>query len=83
MTSGVKVETTDTSAMRPGSAGSTTPVVQLYAEDAQLGDEYISLTFHESDSDSDDEEDEGSDEDDEEGENEGMEGEINHANVEI
>ncbi|PIL25108.1 hypothetical protein GSI_12997 [Ganoderma sinense ZZ0214-1] len=42
---------------------------QVTAEDAQLGDEFISLTFHESESEEDDsEEDEEEDEDDEDGE---------------
>ncbi|KAI0084479.1 hypothetical protein BDY19DRAFT_898470, partial [Irpex rosettiformis] len=39
--------------------------VRLYAEDAQLGDEFISLTFHESESEDDEDED---DEDEEQGE---------------
>ena len=32
--------------------------VPMYAEDAQLGDEYISLTFHESESEDEEEEEE-------------------------
>lgn len=37
---------------------------QLYAEDAQIGDEFISLTFMESDSDDDSDEDEEEEEED-------------------
>ena len=46
----------------------------LTAEDGQLGDEFISLTFHESDSDEDDDDDD-DDEESEGGEQEDEEGE--------
>ncbi|KAI0065549.1 hypothetical protein BV25DRAFT_1821987, partial [Artomyces pyxidatus] len=54
--------------------GLQTSAPSVSAEEAQLGDEYISLTFHESESeeeDSDEEEDEGDDDDDGKNEEEG------------
>jgi len=56
--------------MEDGAAGKETPI--LTAEDGQLGDEYISLTFKESDSE-DDESEEESEEGDEEEETDGDE----------
>ena len=50
------------------SAHTTSSSPLLTAEDAQLGDEYISLTFHESES-----EDEDDDEDEQSGEDEDVE----------
>ena len=47
-----------------------TAVRQVYAEDAQLGDEFISLTFMESESENESDEDDEEDDDDEEEEEE-------------
>ncbi|THH21184.1 hypothetical protein EUX98_g8431 [Antrodiella citrinella] len=48
---------------RDDAGSDVSSVPQVSAENAQLGDEYISLTFHESESESDDEEEDGEEED--------------------
>jgi len=67
-------QTIATASVSPGDSGANDPISHPTAEDAQLGDEFISLTFHESDSDDsdDEEEDEDGDEDNDEDAEEGL-----------
>ncbi|KAH9933524.1 uncharacterized protein B0H18DRAFT_984213 [Fomitopsis serialis] len=60
--------TASASSVEPDAGSDTSSPHPVTAEDAQLGDEFISLTFHESDSedDEDEEESEGDEEDDDE-----------------
>ena len=66
----MKDDVADSSTVTSGiSAGADTDssLQHASAEDAQLGDEYISLMFHESESSGDEEDDEEDDDDEEEG----------------
>jgi hypothetical protein len=66
VTSASKTETSVTAGVVDTIPVQADAIDRLYAEDAQLGDEYISLTFHESESEDENENEEEEEEDEEE-----------------
>jgi hypothetical protein len=58
VTSASKTETSATAGVVDTAPVQANAIDRLYAEDAHLGDEYISLTFHESESEDENEEEE-------------------------